>query len=479
MGGVAWRKLLLSTLHIVRSSNKTISDEAKETLDTLHGITLSVGGLMQNLEEILVGPRGVKGSSAGSASNSSKVVKWLNSLLRKEFHILLARSLGIAAHIPTSVATSNSSSPDYTTSSDATTASTTTPSPRPLTARTVAASCGQFFEKIDTSAGCQKAKHLLWHREEITRESAVHLIASFLSIDALAQVGDNSVGNVSSSGSYTGGLFTIARQLSRRLSTQAAGGKGSVFSIVTNCLSPGCKAVLVEIEKSAPRMYEKVLIAAANMIVDSTGAFSPSDAHIQQQPTSARGTKSMKSPRSEKASSKSNVRNGRHSSEAKQTYTSPPSSSTANPLDAVSGLWFEATLVLKHTPRTEEDWKHLTTVTRNSKNFFDQMTKSAVSGGIPRGSLLQIVLPFDNVTSLSDQADTSHMTPLKSVPGIPDNTLVTLREQAVTLRKLIRVKMADEADLNQAQMAVTTLDNLITSVSKIEMPLMEVLRGLK
>lgn len=187
----------------------------------------------------------------------------------------------------------------------------------------------------------------------------------------------------------------------------------------------------------------------------------------------------MKSPRSEKASSKSNVRNGRHSSESKQTYTSPPSSSAANPLDAVSGLWFEATLVLKHTPQTEEDWKYLTTVTRNSKNFFDQMTKSAVSGGIPRGSLLQIVLPFDNVTSLSDQADTSHMTPLKSVPGIPDNTLITLREQAVTLRKLIRVKMADEADLNQAQMAVTTLDNLITSVSKIEMPLMEVLRGLK
>merc|ERR1711871_35990 len=195
--------------------------------------------------------------------------------------------------------------------------------------------------------------------------------------------------------------------------------------------------------------------------------------------TLARGNKTRAS-QSEKAAPKSSNKNGRYPPESKQTYTSPSSSSTgANPLDAVSGLWFEATLVLKHTPQTREDWKHLTTVTRNSKNFFDQMTKSAVSGGIPRGSLLQIVLPFDNVTSLSDQADTSHMTPLKSVPGIPDNTLVTLREQAVTLRKLIRVKMADEADLNQAQMAVTTLDNLITSVSKIEMPLTEILQGLK
>merc|ERR1711968_58035 len=128
MGGVAWRKLLLSTLHIVRSSNKTISDEAKETLDTLHGITLSVGGLMQNLEEILVGPRGVKGSSAGSASNSSKVVNWLNSLLQKEFHLLLARSLGVATHPPSggSGTVSNSPSPDYTTSSDTTSLSTAT-----------------------------------------------------------------------------------------------------------------------------------------------------------------------------------------------------------------------------------------------------------------------------------------------------------------------------------------------------------------
>ena len=60
--GVAWRKLLLSTLHTVRATNKTISDEAKETFDSLHGITLSMGGLMQNLDEILAGPRGSKGS---------------------------------------------------------------------------------------------------------------------------------------------------------------------------------------------------------------------------------------------------------------------------------------------------------------------------------------------------------------------------------------------------------------------------------
>lgn len=226
-------------------------------------------------------------------------------------------------------------------------------------------------------------------------------------------------------------------------------------------------------------MYEKVLIAAANMIVNCTGAFSPSEAKNQQQSTLARGNKTRTS-QSEKAAPKSSNKNGRYPPESKQTYTSPSSSSKgANPLDAVSGLWFEATLVLKHTPQTREDWKYLTTVTKNSQSFFDEMTKSAEGGRIPRGTLLQIVLPFDNVTSLSDQADTAHMTPLKSIPGIPDDTLVTLREQAVTLRKLIRVKMADEADLNQAQMAVKTLENLITSVNKIDMPLLEILQGLK
>jgi hypothetical protein len=59
------------------------------------------------------------------------------------------------------------------------------------------------------------------------------------------------------------------------------------------------------------------------------------------------------------------------------------------------------------------------------------------------------VLPYDNATSLSDQAATAHAAPLPNLPGVPRQTLMSLRDQAVAIRRLIRVKMADEADLQQ------------------------------
>lgn len=108
------------------------------------------------------------------------------------------------------------------------------------------------------------------------------------------------------------------------------------------------------------------------------------------------------------------------------------------------------------------------------------MAKSAECGNIPRGALLQIVLPFDNATSLADQAATAHDAPLPSdLPGIPIADLLKLREQAVALRRLIRVKMADEADLQQAMGSVTLLDKLVKGVDEINMPIDEILKVLK
>lgn len=109
---------------------------------------------------------------------------------------------------------------------------------------------------------------------------------------------------------------------------------------------------------------------------------------------------------------------------------------------------------------------------------------SAAAGGMSRGALLQVVLPFDNATSLADQAATAHDAPLPSLPGIPRETLVVLREQAVALRRLIRVKMADEADLQQAIGTVSLLGQLCIGVAKltahpVNMSLVEILALLK
>ena len=242
---VAWRNLILGCINCVRSTNKAISDEAKDMLNSIHGLTISTGSLMQNIEEILSGSKG-KGTSSGS-SNTSKIVLWLNGLIKKEFSLILSRSLG-GQNLPVnSLPTSNASSPSDASSCEATTISTFSVPPLSISSVNSSIKFNMYFEKIDSASGCQKSKHLLWHREDPTRESAVALIASYLSHDVLTQVGDNSGGvpSVSSSGgNFTGGIFTISRQLSRRLNaSNTNSNRGSVLTIVTNCLSPGCKVI--------------------------------------------------------------------------------------------------------------------------------------------------------------------------------------------------------------------------------------------
>ena len=261
-----------------------------------------------------------------------------------------------------------------------------------------------------------------------------------------------------------------------------------MIAIVLNCLSTGCKSVLVEIEKSSPRMYEKVILSAADVIVSATNLFSPAIAAV---PISAR--KSQPAPSSVKKGIATGVGvsprpvSSSISIAKRPPSKSPPSAAMTSEhkhsLDLISGLWFEATLVLKHTPADEADWQHLFQVSESSQAFFEQMSKSAISGGIPRGALLQVVLPFDNATSLADQAATAKDAPLPNLPGIPRETLINLRDQAVALRRLIRVKMADEADLQQAIGTVALLNKLCAAVEKltahpINMPLSDILQTL-
>lgn len=478
--GMAWRSLLLNCIHSVRAVNKSISDDAREALDSLHGITLSIGGLIPNLEEVVSGPRSRTTTSSGAA-NTSKVVNWLNQLLRSEFSLLLNRTLGIVPYSDVGIV-SPVSSPgtdvcDVTSSSTAST-------PRPKTGNSVNTKPSDeemFFDKIDCVAGIQRCKHLLWHREELTRESAVGLIAAFLSHDIFL-TGALPVSSVTSSGSYSfsGGMFTVARQLSRRTAGDVAMGsnRGLIISAVTGGLSLPCKAILTDIDKSSQRMFEKVISSVADMITAAATSVSTlltsNLGSVAEQPSprrpfitapSATQNSPRQTPRGETSSSSS----------SSSVYSAipkpqPPSTDVSKSLESISNLWFEATCVLKQKPKSEADWNHITSVIHGSQIFFPQMTACAKSAGMPRGALLQVVLPFDNATSLADQAATAHAAPLPNIPGVARDTLIALRDQAVAIRRLIRVKMADEADLQQAMASMSLLYQLSLSMQKMTLP---------
>ena len=89
--GVAWRTLLLETVHLLRSSTKVVQEEARDVLFALHAgasgaarWTVSLAALCPSLPDVLAGPRG---KGAGGASNTAKVVQvrvwpaWICSVL--------------------------------------------------------------------------------------------------------------------------------------------------------------------------------------------------------------------------------------------------------------------------------------------------------------------------------------------------------------------------------------------------------------
>jgi len=88
-----------------------------------------------------------------------------------------------------------------------------------------------------------------------------------------------------------------------------------------------------------------------------------------------------------------------------------------------------------------------------SLRFLDSLERHAQILGMRKGRLSRLLLPFDANTAISDQATSASLVPLGSpeLDGrLPDEERRDLVSLAVGLRRLIRVKLADCADIDQA-----------------------------
>merc|ERR1712167_100487 len=90
-------------------------------------------------------------------------------------------------------------------------------------------------------------------------------------------------------------------------------------------------------------------------------------------------------------------------------------------------------------------------------NFLDNLEKQAGELDVQKGALIQSILPFGTETSAADQSDIQNKDVTGPAAELPDEIRQTLVDDAVSLRKLIRVKIADNNDLEQAKDAVTSL----------------------
>ena len=87
--------------------------------------------------------------------------------------------------------------------------------------------------------------------------------------------------------------------------------------------------------------------------------------------------------------------------------------------------------------------------------------------GILQGTLSRWLLPFDNSTSVSDQAAAQHRLGSSDLDGLMSHAQRRrLVAEATSLRSLIRVKIADNADLEQASVSVRAIDRFMTRLRK-------------
>ena len=95
--------------------------------------------------------------------------------------------------------------------------------------------------------------------------------------------------------------------------------------------------------------------------------------------------------------------------------------------------------------------------------FFSQMNMVAKQLNVLRGQLSRWILPYDNNTRIDTQCSTPHSV----IESMPDEFRGKLTERQVHylvagangVRKLVRVKIADDNDLEQARKALQTTNS--------------------
>ena len=105
--------------------------------------------------------------------------------------------------------------------------------------------------------------------------------------------------------------------------------------------------------------------------------------------------------------------------------------------------------------------------------MFPSINKLANTLSTPVGVVLRAILPFDENTSSNNQAATAKNTESFGLPShlMNDSIIVEqlshLRLLAVDFRRMIRVKIADEADMKQAMVASQMLHKFVQNMESV------------
>ena len=253
---VSWKSLLLETIHLLRSVTKPVYEEAKDTLIGLQmgsagtpKWTLSMNQLNVMLPDIIAGPRG-KGS--GAASNSNKVVQWLDNMICNEVDNYVD-NLCRKNEIFSNNSNNNDNSNEI-----------------------------KLCEKADIGTIFQKCYQLLLHREEVTRDAAVAMAGSLLIYDICQTTYRNGNISLKSTNGWSSicslntalcapkdAVTSIRCDLSSKKEKDISPVRASSTSpegLFLSSLSAASNRILNDLSKDNHRIYERVLLAATQLL---------------------------------------------------------------------------------------------------------------------------------------------------------------------------------------------------------------------
>ena len=123
---------------------------------------------------------------------------------------------------------------------------------------------------------------------------------------------------------------------------------------------------------------------------------------------------------------------------------------------------------MRQPVKSEETMLYVAASAEAGIMFTDQMNAIAKSLNVLRGQLSRWILPFNSNTRIESQCSTPHSV----VENMPDEFRGKLTERQVHylvagangVRKLVRVKIADDNDLEQARSALETTNTFFKNL---------------
>lgn len=295
-------------------------------------------------------------------------------------------------------------------------------------------------------------------------------------------------------------------------SSTGGGGKVSDLSPLDTSgydMIPSSPSPMAE-KKKRPVLKKKHLAGLANFKGNDFGFdVETSSTHTTKTSSSSSSSTSSSSAVSVGASPGGHGRTNRNTRPRRTSQPKDPGSPNTQAMRRLAGKWVEVELLLRQDVKSQQDYMYVVAQAKAGLLFVKQLSLLSEATQVPLGKLCRLVLPFNNNTAVSDQAhasealaiaeqskerdvtmkmeqyfmgplflshrrelttmfdsddnnsnNTSASTSMTSpIPSFDASRCISespldLVSAATALRKLVRVKIADENDLAQAQAAV-------------------------